>query len=79
MALKRATRSGPALRTTTTTSVTNAQLQVMIDQGVTAALAARDTNRNDDDNHTSGTGVTRCSRVHLPRLHEVPTSIFQRH
>ncbi|GJR93975.1 hypothetical protein Tco_0266149 [Tanacetum coccineum] len=28
----------------------------MIDQGVTAALAARDANRNGDDNHTSGTG-----------------------
>nr|GEX16224.1 hypothetical protein [Tanacetum cinerariifolium] len=40
----------------TTTSVTNAQLQAMIDQGVTAALAARDANRNGDDSHTSGTG-----------------------
>nr|GEY88268.1 putative reverse transcriptase domain-containing protein [Tanacetum cinerariifolium] len=28
----------------------------MIDQGVTAALAARDANRNGDDSHTSGTG-----------------------
>ncbi|GJV64293.1 hypothetical protein Tco_1475121 [Tanacetum coccineum] len=26
----------------------------MIDQGVTAALAARDANRNGDDSHTSG-------------------------
>nr|GEZ54929.1 hypothetical protein [Tanacetum cinerariifolium] len=42
--------------TTTTTSVTNAQLRAMIDQGVTDALAARDANRNDDDSHTSGTG-----------------------
>nr|GEV49378.1 hypothetical protein [Tanacetum cinerariifolium] len=40
----------------TTTSVTNAQLQAMIDQGVTAVLAARDANRNGDDSHTSGTG-----------------------
>nr|GEV68348.1 putative reverse transcriptase domain-containing protein [Tanacetum cinerariifolium] len=40
----------------TTTSVTNAQLQAMIDQGVTAALAACDANRNGDDSHTSGTG-----------------------
>nr|GEW26090.1 reverse transcriptase domain-containing protein [Tanacetum cinerariifolium] len=40
----------------TTTSVTNAQLQAMIDQGETAALAARDANRNGDDSHTSGTG-----------------------
>ncbi|GJT39280.1 reverse transcriptase domain-containing protein [Tanacetum coccineum] len=35
----------------------------MIDQGVTAALAARDGNRNDDDSHTSGTGVRRTERV----------------
>ncbi|GJR60387.1 reverse transcriptase domain-containing protein, partial [Tanacetum coccineum] len=43
--------------TTNTTSVTNAQLQAMIDQGVTAALASRDANRNDDDSYTSGTGT----------------------
>ncbi|GKB94394.1 hypothetical protein Tco_0980531 [Tanacetum coccineum] len=54
MAPKRATRSTPvtitpALTATTTTSVTNAQLQAMIDQGVIAALAARDANRNGDD------------------------------
>nr|GEZ51275.1 hypothetical protein [Tanacetum cinerariifolium] len=40
----------------TTTSVTNAQLQTMIDQGVTVALVARDSNRNGDDSHTLGTG-----------------------
>nr|GEV96138.1 reverse transcriptase domain-containing protein [Tanacetum cinerariifolium] len=40
----------------TTTPVTNAQLQAMIDQGITVVLAARDANRNDDDSHTSGTG-----------------------
>nr|GFB97274.1 hypothetical protein [Tanacetum cinerariifolium] len=28
----------------------------MIDQGVTVALAARNSNRNGDDSHTSGTG-----------------------
>ncbi|GKC28146.1 putative reverse transcriptase domain-containing protein [Tanacetum coccineum] len=56
MAPKRKTRSTPET-TTTTTSVTNAQLQEMIDQGVTAALAARDAIRNGDDNHTSGTGA----------------------
>ncbi|GJT35628.1 reverse transcriptase domain-containing protein [Tanacetum coccineum] len=42
------TRTTPAT-TTNTTSVTNAQLQAMIDQGVTATLAARDANRNGDD------------------------------
>ncbi|GJZ67919.1 putative reverse transcriptase domain-containing protein [Tanacetum coccineum] len=61
MAPKRATRSTPATTTpaltaTTTTTVTNAQLQAMIDQGVSAALAARDANRNGVDSHTSGTG-----------------------
>ncbi|GKA70621.1 putative reverse transcriptase domain-containing protein [Tanacetum coccineum] len=33
------------------------------DQGVTAALAARDANRNGDDNHTSGTGGRRTARI----------------
>nr|GEZ92628.1 putative reverse transcriptase domain-containing protein [Tanacetum cinerariifolium] len=61
MAPKRTTRSAPvitipALETTTTTSVTNAQLQTMIDQGVTVALAAHDANRNGDDSHTLGMG-----------------------
>ncbi|GJZ28215.1 hypothetical protein Tco_0572862 [Tanacetum coccineum] len=59
MAPKRATRSTPVTTTpaptaTTTTTVTNAQLQAMIDQGVSAALAARDANRNGVDSHTSG-------------------------
>nr|GFD00243.1 hypothetical protein [Tanacetum cinerariifolium] len=48
---------------TTTTTVTNAQLQVIIDQGVNAALAARDANRTGDDSHTSGMGVRRTERV----------------
>ncbi|GKA88823.1 putative reverse transcriptase domain-containing protein [Tanacetum coccineum] len=68
MAPKRATRSTPVTTTpaptaTTTTSVTNAQLQAMIDQGVSAALAARDANRNGDDSHTSGTGGRRTERI----------------
>ncbi|GJT96772.1 hypothetical protein Tco_1092290 [Tanacetum coccineum] len=41
MAPKRTTRANPAA-TTATTSVTNAQVKAMIDQGVTDALAARD-------------------------------------
>ncbi|GJX39474.1 putative reverse transcriptase domain-containing protein [Tanacetum coccineum] len=47
----------------TTTSVTSAQLQAMIDEGVTAVLAARATTRNGDDSHTSGTGVRRNERA----------------
>ncbi|GKA70748.1 reverse transcriptase domain-containing protein [Tanacetum coccineum] len=37
----------------------------MIDQGITAVLAARDANRstNGEDNHNSGTGVRRTERV----------------
>ncbi|GJR14516.1 putative reverse transcriptase domain-containing protein [Tanacetum coccineum] len=68
MARKRATRSTPVTTTpaptaTITTSVTNAQLLAMIDQGVTAALAACDANRNGDDSHTSRTGGRRTERV----------------
>ncbi|GJU97407.1 hypothetical protein Tco_1326678 [Tanacetum coccineum] len=56
-------RTTPATRTNTT-SVTNAQLQTMIDQGVTATCT-RDANRstNGEDNHNSGTGVRRTERV----------------
>ncbi|GJQ91076.1 putative reverse transcriptase domain-containing protein [Tanacetum coccineum] len=65
MAPKRAKRSKIAPETTNTTSVTNAQLQIMIDQGVTVALAARDANRstNGNDSHNSGTGVRRTERA----------------
>nr|GEX31329.1 hypothetical protein [Tanacetum cinerariifolium] len=50
---------------TNTTLVTNAQLQAMIDQGVTTALAARDALRstNGDDSHNSGTSVRRTERA----------------
>nr|GEV58935.1 hypothetical protein [Tanacetum cinerariifolium] len=43
----------------TTTSMTDAQIKALIDQGVADALAVRDANnsRNDDDNHDSGTGM----------------------
>ncbi|GJZ90182.1 putative reverse transcriptase domain-containing protein [Tanacetum coccineum] len=65
MAPKRATRSNTAPEITNTTSFTNAQLQAMIDQGVTAALAARDADRNTngDDSHNSGTGVRRTEQT----------------
>ncbi|GJX45407.1 hypothetical protein Tco_0262083 [Tanacetum coccineum] len=35
----------------------------MIDEGVTAALAARDATRNGDNSHTSGTGAKRPVQV----------------
>nr|GEX36569.1 reverse transcriptase domain-containing protein [Tanacetum cinerariifolium] len=66
MAPKRTTRANPAITTTTTTtSVTNAQLEVLIEQGVAKTLAARDAdkNTNDDDSHVSGTGARRTERV----------------
>ncbi|GJX29916.1 hypothetical protein Tco_0237995 [Tanacetum coccineum] len=39
------------------------QIQAMINEGVTAALAARDATRNGDDSHTSGTGARRPVQV----------------
>ncbi|GKD57823.1 hypothetical protein Tco_1291210, partial [Tanacetum coccineum] len=48
--------------TTTTTPMTDAQLKVLIAQGVADALAeieANRTSRNGDDNHDSGTGSGR--------------------
>ncbi|GJZ48849.1 putative reverse transcriptase domain-containing protein [Tanacetum coccineum] len=68
MAPKRATRSTPVTTTpapkaATTTTITNAQLQAMIDQGVSAALAARDATRNGIDSHSSGTGVRGSERI----------------
>ncbi|GJY22413.1 putative reverse transcriptase domain-containing protein [Tanacetum coccineum] len=53
----------PAATAATTTTVTNAQLQAMIDQGVTAVLAACDANTNGVDNHNSGTGARRNERA----------------
>nr|GFC81354.1 hypothetical protein [Tanacetum cinerariifolium]GFD04536.1 hypothetical protein [Tanacetum cinerariifolium]GFD17125.1 hypothetical protein [Tanacetum cinerariifolium] len=65
MTPRRTTRSNADQETVNTTTVTNAQLQAMIDQGVTAALAARDALRstNGDDSHNSGTGVRRTERA----------------
>nr|GEZ99634.1 reverse transcriptase domain-containing protein [Tanacetum cinerariifolium] len=64
---KRTTRSTADQGTINTTSVTNAQLQAMIEQGVTATLAARDALRstNGDDSHNSGTGelALLCGRM----------------
>ncbi|GKD11547.1 hypothetical protein Tco_1195954, partial [Tanacetum coccineum] len=53
----------PVTDTHTTTSVTNPQIQAMINAGVTAALAAHDATRNGDDRHTSGTGAKRPVQV----------------
>nr|GFA91210.1 hypothetical protein [Tanacetum cinerariifolium] len=65
MAPKRTTRSTADQETINATSVTNAQLQAMIDQGVTAALAACDAlrNTNGNDSHNSRTSVRRTERA----------------
>nr|GEY55542.1 putative reverse transcriptase domain-containing protein [Tanacetum cinerariifolium] len=65
MVPKRTTKANPATTTTTTTFVTDAQLEALIEQGVTKALAARDADRNtnDDDSHVLGTGARRTERV----------------
>nr|GFC13746.1 hypothetical protein [Tanacetum cinerariifolium] len=65
MAPRRTTRSTADQETINATSVTNAQLQAMIDQGITAALAARDALRstNGDDSHNSGTRIRRTERA----------------
>nr|GEV59029.1 putative reverse transcriptase domain-containing protein [Tanacetum cinerariifolium] len=58
---KRTSRATPAATTTPTTIVTNAQLQALIDRGVTATLAERDADRirNGDNSNDSGTGERR--------------------
>ncbi|GKF19913.1 hypothetical protein Tco_0068551 [Tanacetum coccineum] len=53
----------------------------MIDQGVTAALAARDANRstNGDDSHNSGIGVRRTERAAREFENQVKFAIFTLH
>nr|GFC26337.1 hypothetical protein [Tanacetum cinerariifolium] len=65
MASRRTTRSTADQETVNVTTVTNAQLQTMNDQGVTATLAASDAFRstNGDDSHNSRTGVRRTERA----------------
>nr|GFA94129.1 hypothetical protein [Tanacetum cinerariifolium] len=65
IAPRRTTRSTADQETVNATTITNAQLQAMTDQGVTAALAARDALRstNGDDSHNSGTCVRRTERA----------------
>ncbi|GJZ54259.1 putative reverse transcriptase domain-containing protein [Tanacetum coccineum] len=53
----------PVTDTHTATFVTSAQLQAMVDEGVTAILATRATTRNGDDSHTLGTSVRRNERA----------------
>nr|GEV14024.1 hypothetical protein [Tanacetum cinerariifolium] len=65
---KRTMRATPATATTPTTTITNAQLQALIDRGIAAAIAERDANRS--RNGTDGV-------VGLTRWLEKMESIFQ--
>nr|GEV44924.1 putative reverse transcriptase domain-containing protein [Tanacetum cinerariifolium] len=55
------TRATPATATTPTTTISNTQLQALIDRGIVAVLAERDADRsrNGDNNNDSGTGGRR--------------------
>nr|GEZ90943.1 putative reverse transcriptase domain-containing protein [Tanacetum cinerariifolium] len=81
LAPRRTTRSTADQETINATSVTNAQLQAMIDQGVTAALAARDALRstNGDDSHNSRTGVRRIERANREKYVKKGFPIFLAH
>nr|GEX53164.1 retrotransposon protein, putative, Ty3-gypsy subclass [Tanacetum cinerariifolium] len=73
MAPKRTTGSTVDQETTNTTSVTNAQLQAMINQVVTAALATRDALRstNGDDRHNFETGEPgKCDTIEHHFVHK---------
>nr|GFC53795.1 hypothetical protein [Tanacetum cinerariifolium] len=65
MAPKRTTRLTADQETINAASINNAQLQAIIDQGVTVALAARDALRSTIgyDSHNSRTGVRRIERA----------------
>nr|GEU60551.1 putative reverse transcriptase domain-containing protein [Tanacetum cinerariifolium] len=71
---KRTTRATPATATTPITTITNAQLQALIDRGVGAALAERDADRrkNGDNNINSGT----CGKRQMTTLQECSYTDF---
>ncbi|GJT01303.1 putative reverse transcriptase domain-containing protein [Tanacetum coccineum] len=54
---RRTTRATPATTTAPTITVTDAQLQALIDQGVAAALAERDASRSRDGDNIHGSGI----------------------
>nr|GEX76565.1 hypothetical protein [Tanacetum cinerariifolium] len=64
---KRTTRATLATKTTPTTTVTNAQLQALIDRGVAAGLAERDTDRSRNGDNSNDSGIGRRRKMATPR------------
>ncbi|GJT80643.1 putative reverse transcriptase domain-containing protein, partial [Tanacetum coccineum] len=64
---RRTTRATPATTTAPTTTVTDAQLQALIDQGVAAALAECDASRSRDGDNSHGSGTGRRRQVPTQR------------
>nr|GEZ31731.1 reverse transcriptase domain-containing protein [Tanacetum cinerariifolium] len=64
---RRTARVTPAATTTPTTTVTNAQLQALIDRGVTAALAERNADRSRNGNNSNDSGIGGRRQMTTPR------------
>nr|GEX39430.1 hypothetical protein [Tanacetum cinerariifolium] len=64
---KRTTRGTPATTNTPTITVTNAQLQALIDRGVAAALAERDADRSRNGNNSNDSGIGGRRQMTTPR------------
>nr|GEY05889.1 putative reverse transcriptase domain-containing protein [Tanacetum cinerariifolium] len=64
---KRTTRATPATATTLTTTITNAQLQALIDRSVAAALAERDADRSRNGDNSNDSGIGGRRQMTTPR------------
>nr|GEU87158.1 hypothetical protein [Tanacetum cinerariifolium] len=64
---KRTTRATPANTTTPTTTITNAQLQALINRGVASALAKRDADRSMNGDNSNDLGKDGRRQMTTPR------------
>nr|GEY35049.1 hypothetical protein [Tanacetum cinerariifolium] len=64
---KRTTRETPATATTPTITITNAQLQALINRGVAAALAERDADRGRNGDNSNDSGTIGRRQMNTPR------------
>nr|GEV89153.1 putative reverse transcriptase domain-containing protein [Tanacetum cinerariifolium] len=64
---KRTTRATPAIVTTPTTTITNAQLQALIYRGIAAALAERNANRSQNGDNSNDPGTDGRRQMTTPR------------